>query len=79
MTRLETSILNAIRAAPGIYGVPLRQVVTITTGRAVSYGSLYAALDALEDQGWVTQQLEHGGPERGGVPKACWHLRKPID
>ena len=44
------------------------------TGRDVAIGSVYAALERLEDKGFVTSELGEATPERGGRAKRYFHV-----
>jgi PadR family transcriptional regulator, regulatory protein PadR len=66
----ELMILLAIlRLENATYGVPLARELSEVRGRAVSLGSVYAALDRLEIKGLVKSTLGESTPERGGRAK----------
>lgn len=44
----------------------IRRLILTRTGREVSPGALYTALDRLEEQGLVTSHLGGATPKRGG-------------
>jgi PadR family transcriptional regulator PadR len=70
----ELMILLAImRIDNDAYGVPISDEIEATTGRAVVLGSVYAALDRLEERGLVTSRLGEPRAERGG--RAPRHFR----
>lgn len=70
MTDFERRVLAAIRdLGDDAYGVPLRKKLNC------SYGALYVALDALEEDGVITSTVADGGPERGGRAKRFWRVR----
>ena len=70
----ELMILLAImRIDDEAYGVPISDEIEATTGRAVVLGSVYAALDRLEERGLVTSRLGEPRAERGG--RAPRHFR----
>jgi DNA-binding PadR family transcriptional regulator len=63
----EELALLAVRAlGPETYGVPVQRFVERSTGRAVSMGAVYAALDRLEDKGFVRSVQSGTTPARGG-------------
>jgi PadR family transcriptional regulator, regulatory protein PadR len=78
MTRLgafEHLLLLALtRLGDGTYGVPIRDDIEARTGRAVSPGAIYTALDRLERRGLVRSHLGDPTPERGGKRKRCYRL-----
>ena len=63
----EEFTLLAVRALEGEgYAVPLQQYMERTTGRRVSMGAVYAALNRLEEKGFVQSVLGDATPEPGG-------------
>jgi PadR family transcriptional regulator PadR len=72
----EQLILFAlVRLGSDAYGVTLRQEIEARTGRAVSAGALYTALDRLEKRGFVSSRLGEPTPERGGKRKRLYTLQ----
>ena len=72
----EQRILFAlIRLGAGVHGVAIRNHLEERTGRAVSPGALYTALDRLEKRGFVTSRLGEPTPERGGKRKRLYTLQ----
>jgi PadR family transcriptional regulator PadR len=66
----EDFALLAIRALDSTaYGVPIQQYLEQTTRRIVSMGAVYAALDRLEQKGYVRSTFGDPTPERGGKRK----------
>ena len=51
------------------YGVTIRREIETRTGRQVSIGALYTALDRLERKGYVRSALSDPTPQRGGRSK----------
>jgi DNA-binding PadR family transcriptional regulator len=62
-------ILVLIRLGENAYGVPICEELEKRTGRDVAVGSVYAALERLEDKGFVTSELGEPTAERGGREK----------
>ena len=62
-------ILVLIRLGDTAYGVPISEELEKRTGRNVAIGSVYAALERLEDKGFVTSELGEPTAERGGRAK----------
>jgi len=58
-------LLALIRFGEDAYGVPIAAAIEDTTGRAVSLGSVYAALDRLEGKEFITSRIGDPTPERG--------------
>lgn len=69
----EQRILFAlIHLGADAYGVTIRNEIEGRTGRAVSAGALYTALDRLEKRGMVSSHLGDPTPERGGKRKRLY-------
>jgi PadR family transcriptional regulator, regulatory protein PadR len=67
---LELMVLLAVvRLGDGAYGVPISKELRTLAGREVALGSIYAALDRIEQKGHVTSRLGDPTPERGGRAK----------
>ncbi|MCI0436495.1 MAG: PadR family transcriptional regulator [Gemmatimonadetes bacterium] len=58
----------------GAYGVPIRDEIEARTGRVVSTGAVYTALDRLSERGLVSSEVGEPTPERGGRRKRLYHL-----
>jgi len=54
------------------YGVTVRAEIEDRTGRAISAGALYTALDRLEKRGLVSSRLGDPTPARGGKRKRLY-------
>src|SRR5437762_4042843 len=67
-------MLVLIRLGDNAYGVPISEELEKRTGRDVAIGSVYAALERLEDKGFVGSELGEPTPERGGRAKRYFHL-----
>lgn len=71
----EEFTLLATRALGGrTYGVPVQQFVERATGRSVTMGAVYAALDRLETKGFVRSVLGDPSPVRGGKRKRLFEV-----
>jgi len=57
-------LLALIRLGEDAYGVPISQAIEESTGRDVLVGSVYAALERLEEKGFVSSKV--GEPTAGG-------------
>ena len=62
-----------VRLGEDAYGVPISKELLILAGRDVALGSIYAALDRLEQKAFVTSSLGDPTPERGGRAKRYFH------
>lgn len=67
-------MLVLIRLGDNAYGVPISEELEKRTGRDVAIGSVYAALERLEDKGFVTSELGEPTAERGGRAKRYFHV-----
>ena len=67
MGEFEQMVLLAIlRRKNDAYGIDVRDEIQGRTGRNVSYGAVYTALDRLERKGLVRHRMGEPLPERGG-------------
>lgn len=67
-------LLTIVRLGEEAYGVPLARELTAMRGRNVAIGSVYAALDRLEDKALVSSTLGEATPERGGRAKRYFRV-----
>ena len=76
--QLDQQVMLAIlRRQPQAYGVAIQETITERTGREYSVGAIYAALDRLEEKGYVAAKQGEPTPERGGRAKLYFHLTAP--
>jgi len=75
----EQLLLYAVRHLQeedaGASGPTIRETLAARTGRIVSPGAIYTALDRLERRGFVRSALGDPTPERGGKRKRLYWLR----
>ena len=57
-----------------VYGVPISAEIEQTTGRSVALASVYAALERLEDRGWVSSRVGESTAQRGGRAKRYFRV-----
>jgi len=69
-------LLTLVRLGDGAYGVPISKHLRNIAGREVALGSVYAALDRLEQKGFVTSMLGDPTPERGGRAKRYFRVTR---
>jgi PadR family transcriptional regulator PadR len=62
-------LLAVVRLEAAAYGVPISKELLLLADREVALGSIYSALDRLEQKGFVTSTLGDPTPERGGRAK----------
>jgi len=72
----EQLLLLALLGLPPeqAYGVPIRDLIEQRTGRTLSAGAVYTALDRLEEKGLVSSRSSAPAPERGGRRKRLYRL-----
>jgi DNA-binding PadR family transcriptional regulator len=62
-------VLAVMRLGDAAYGVPISKELMLLAEREIALGSIYAALDRLEEKGYVSSTLGDPTPERGGRAK----------
>ena len=62
-------MLALIRLGDDAYGVPISQEIEAQSGRDVAVGSVYAALERLEERKLVASRMGEPTAERGGRAK----------
>src|SRR5215467_14579644 len=67
-------MLVLIRLGDDAYGVPICEELEKRTGGGGAIGSVYAALERLEDKGFVSSELGEPTPERGGRAKRYFRV-----
>jgi len=76
MTDLETTILRVIRELGQPYGLEIwRATEAALPDRIITFGSVYIALDALEEQRLIRSWEGEAVPERGGRKKRYYSAR----
>jgi DNA-binding PadR family transcriptional regulator len=73
----ELTLMALCAIADEAYAVPVQQFIERSTGRAVAMGAVYAALDRLEDKGFVRSYMGEATQVRGG--KARRHFEPTAD
>lgn len=56
------------------YGSRVREAIEARTGRTISPGAVYTALDRLESRGLVSSTLGEPTPQRGGKRKRYYRI-----
>ena len=70
------AMLAVLRLGDNAYGVPIAREIEQQTKREVKLGSIYAALERLEEKGLVISELGAPTRERGGRAKRYFHVTK---
>ena len=71
----QSALLAVAHLGEQAYGVTIRREIEARTGRNVSIGALYTALDRLERKGLVSSRMSDPTPERGGRSRRYYELR----
>jgi PadR family transcriptional regulator, regulatory protein PadR len=75
---LEQHVMLAIIALhPNGYGVSIVEHIEKRTGHEPSVGSVYAALERLEEKGFVKSRQGEATAERGGKRKLYFQVTAP--
>jgi DNA-binding PadR family transcriptional regulator len=67
-------LLAVLRHGDEAYGVPIVRAIEESTRRPVLVSSIYAALDRLQDKGFVASRMGDASPERGGKAKRYFRV-----
>ena len=67
-------LLALIRLGENAYGVPIAREIEKRSQREAALGSVYAALERLEEKGLVASKLGDPTAERGGRAKRFFRL-----
>lgn len=67
-------LLALMRLGEDAYGVPISEQIQLQSGREVALGTVYAALERLEEKGLVSSELGESMQERGGRAKRYFHV-----
>jgi PadR family transcriptional regulator len=67
-------LLAVLRLDEDAYGVPIATEIENTTGRSVALATVYAALERLENRGWVSSRVGEATAERGGRAKRYFRV-----
>jgi DNA-binding PadR family transcriptional regulator len=67
-------LLALVRLGDNAYGVPISKELLNLAEREVALGSIYSALDRLEQKGFVNSLLGDPTPERGGRAKRYFRV-----
>lgn len=70
----EIVLLALIKLGRESYGVPIHETVEEATERFISIGSIYATLDRLERNGFVSSRMGEATAERGGRAKKYFKI-----
>lgn len=75
LSNFELMVLLAVlRLGDEAYGVPIAEEIEKRRRKAVSIGSVYAALDRLSSKGFVVSELGEATAERGGKAKKYFRI-----
>ena len=69
-------LLAVMRLGEDAYGVPISREIEQQSGREAALGTVYAALERLEENGLVFSEVGEPTPERGGRAKKYFRATK---
>lgn len=69
-------LLAIVQLGVDAYGMTIRRQIEERTGRSISIGALYTALDRLERKGYVASTMTEPTPQRGGRAKRMFRLQR---
>jgi DNA-binding PadR family transcriptional regulator len=72
----QVVLLTVARLKDQAYGMAIRQEIADRTGRDVGIGSVYSALDRMEEKGFISSTTGDPTPERGGKAKRYYRLER---
>lgn len=67
-------MLAVLRLGDDAYGVPISREIEGRGDRSVTFGSLYATLERLQQKGLISSELGEPTPERGGRAKKYFRV-----
>ena len=73
----ELILLALVRLRENAYGVTIRREIENRTGREISVGAVYTALERLQRKGYVSSRVGDPTPERGGRAKRFFRIEAP--
>ncbi len=77
INEFERHLITAVaQLEDNAYGVSIQDMLEGMTGRYYSIGSIYAALERLEERGFVKSEPGEATPERGGRRKLYFRLAR---
>ena len=62
----ELTLLAVLSLGAGAYGIVVQEVIERETGREVTLGAVYAALERMERKGLLRSGMSEATAERGG-------------
>ena len=65
-----------VRLGDDAYGVTIRREIEARTGRSVSSGAIYTAMERLEARGYVSSTIGDPTPRRGGKRKKHYRIER---
>jgi len=70
----EIILMAVLRQQGNAYGVSIQKTIAERTGRNITFGVMYSALDGLEAAGFVRSRLGEPTAERGGRAKRYFKI-----
>ena len=77
LTRIEEILLLAVwKLRDNAYGISIREQVEKDTGASWLSGAIYAPLNRLKENGYVSARTAEGSGELGGRPRVYYTLTR---
>jgi DNA-binding PadR family transcriptional regulator len=70
-------LLALVQLGDEAYTVTIRRTLEARTGRRISPGAIYTALERLDRRGFVSSRFGDPTPERGGKRKKFYRIAAP--
>jgi len=69
-------LLALLRLGDKAHGMTLRREIQVRTGRTVSAGAVYTAMERLEARGLVSSEIGEPTPRRGGKARKFYEIEE---
>jgi DNA-binding PadR family transcriptional regulator len=70
----ELTLVAVLACGDGAYGVVVQELIERATGREVTLGAVYAALDRMERKGYVRSAMSEPTAARGGKRRRLFEV-----
>jgi PadR family transcriptional regulator PadR len=75
LSQIDELVLRAVALhQDNAYAVSIRREIAERSGRNLSYGAVYNALERLQQRGYVSPRMGEPTPERGGRAKRYFRI-----
>jgi PadR family transcriptional regulator PadR len=77
LSQTDELVLRAVALQDNAYAVSIRREIAERSGRNLSFGAVYNALERLQEKGYVSPRMGEPTPERGGRAKRYFRIEAP--